>query len=183
MAETLAAILEREPDWERLPSNVPAGIRRVLRRCLERDPRRRLHHIADARIEIEDAANDPEAKGLGSGDGVDSPPRASAWHLDRGAGAGVGRGAGRLVPAPACGGAGAAGRRDHDAADVRSMVLCGITRRAAHRVRGRPRGPTHAVGARPRRARARAPCRARKGRAGHSGRPTAARSGSSRTAS
>ena len=32
----------------------------MLRRCLERDPRRRLHHIADARIEIEDAANDPE---------------------------------------------------------------------------------------------------------------------------
>jgi serine/threonine protein kinase/Tol biopolymer transport system component len=60
LAETLAAILEHEPDWERLPPNVPAGIRRMLRRCLERDPRRRLHDVADARIEIEDAANDPE---------------------------------------------------------------------------------------------------------------------------
>ena len=59
MAETMAAILEREPDWERLPPDVPASIRRMLRRCLDRDPRRRLHHIADARIEIEDAAHDP----------------------------------------------------------------------------------------------------------------------------
>jgi eukaryotic-like serine/threonine-protein kinase len=60
MEETFAAILERDADWERLPPNVPIGIRRTLHRCLERDPRRRLHHIADARIEIEDAANDPE---------------------------------------------------------------------------------------------------------------------------
>ena len=60
VAETLVAILEHEPKWERLPPNVPASIRRTLRRCLERDPRRRLHDIADARIEIEDAANDPE---------------------------------------------------------------------------------------------------------------------------
>ncbi|MEP6918761.1 MAG: protein kinase, partial [Acidobacteriota bacterium] len=60
IADTLAAILEREPDWERLPPNVPASIRRVLRRCLEKDPRRRLHHIADARLEVEDAFNDSE---------------------------------------------------------------------------------------------------------------------------
>jgi serine/threonine protein kinase/Tol biopolymer transport system component len=61
-AETLAAILEREPDWDRLPPAVPVSIRRVLRRCLARDPRRRLHHIADARIEIEDAASEPDAR-------------------------------------------------------------------------------------------------------------------------
>jgi serine/threonine protein kinase len=60
MAETFAAILQRDPEWERLPSNVPVSMRRMLRRCLERDPRRRLHHIADARIEIEDAAEDPD---------------------------------------------------------------------------------------------------------------------------
>jgi eukaryotic-like serine/threonine-protein kinase len=61
-AETLAALLDQEPDWTRLPPNVPAGIRRMLRRGLERDPRRRLHDIADARIEIEDAVNDPEER-------------------------------------------------------------------------------------------------------------------------
>ena len=61
LAETLAAILEREPDWDRVPANVPAGIRRMLRRCLDKDPHRRLHAIADARIEIEDAGSDAEA--------------------------------------------------------------------------------------------------------------------------
>ena len=60
VAETFAAVLQREPEWERLPSNVPAGVRRMLRRCLERNRNRRLHHIADARIEIEDAASDPD---------------------------------------------------------------------------------------------------------------------------
>jgi serine/threonine protein kinase len=54
------AALDRGPDWDRLPPAVPPGIRRMLRRCLERDPARRLHHIADARLEIEDAANDAE---------------------------------------------------------------------------------------------------------------------------
>jgi len=63
--ETIEAILEGHPDWQELPATVPAGIRRVLRRCLEPDPTRRLHHIADARIEIEDAA----ANGA-----VDEPP-------------------------------------------------------------------------------------------------------------
>ena len=63
--ETFEAIVARSPDWERLPPNVPVGIRRMLRRCLDRDPRRRLHHVADARIEIEEAINNPE--------GADSP--------------------------------------------------------------------------------------------------------------
>jgi eukaryotic-like serine/threonine-protein kinase len=61
LAETLQAIFDREPDWDRVPSNVPSGVRRVLRRCLDKDPRRRLHAIADARIELEDAGSDAEA--------------------------------------------------------------------------------------------------------------------------
>ena len=44
-----------EPDWSRLPPGVPPGVRRLLRRCLAPDPTKRLHHIADARLEIEDA--------------------------------------------------------------------------------------------------------------------------------
>jgi Tol biopolymer transport system component len=62
VTETLAAVLEREPSWTALPARVPDGIRRLLRRCLEKDPRRRLHDIADARIEIEDAARTPDAE-------------------------------------------------------------------------------------------------------------------------
>ena len=50
----MAAILEREPEWGALPADTPAGVRRLLRRCLDKDPKRRLHDIADARIEIDD---------------------------------------------------------------------------------------------------------------------------------
>jgi eukaryotic-like serine/threonine-protein kinase len=55
--DTIVAVLEREPDWT--PLSVPAGLRRLLQRCLEKDPNRRLHDIADARIEIDDLLRDP----------------------------------------------------------------------------------------------------------------------------
>jgi serine/threonine protein kinase len=54
-ADTLAKVMEREPYWKALPPATPAGILTLLRRCLEKDPKRRLHDIADACIEIENA--------------------------------------------------------------------------------------------------------------------------------
>jgi serine/threonine protein kinase len=59
--DVLAAILEREPDWTALPQPTPQGIRDLLRRCLAKDAKRRLHDIADARIEIEDSLASPRA--------------------------------------------------------------------------------------------------------------------------
>jgi serine/threonine-protein kinase len=56
-AAVIAAILEREPRWELLPAETPSGVGRLLRRCLLKDPRRRLRDIADARTEIEDLRN------------------------------------------------------------------------------------------------------------------------------
>jgi serine/threonine-protein kinase len=53
VTDTLAAILEREPDWAQLPAGVPAPARRLIRRCLEKDPKRRLRDIGDARYEID----------------------------------------------------------------------------------------------------------------------------------
>ena len=58
LTDTLAAVLEHEVDWEALPETTPDGMRRVLRRCLQKDRHRRLHDIADARIEIEEASNE-----------------------------------------------------------------------------------------------------------------------------
>jgi Tol biopolymer transport system component len=54
VTETLAAILERPVDWTTLPTSTPQGVRTVLRHALEKDPRRRLHDIADARIQLDD---------------------------------------------------------------------------------------------------------------------------------
>jgi serine/threonine protein kinase len=53
ITETLAAILKGEPDWKALPSATPWRVNDLLRRCLQKDPRGRLHDIADARLEIE----------------------------------------------------------------------------------------------------------------------------------
>jgi serine/threonine-protein kinase len=52
--ETLACVLEASPDFARLPPATPPGVQRLVRRCLERDPRRRLRDIGDAKIELED---------------------------------------------------------------------------------------------------------------------------------
>jgi len=61
VTDTLAAIVTREPDWSLLPPGVPAGVRRLLGRCLQKDPRRRLQHAGDARLEIESADEVGEA--------------------------------------------------------------------------------------------------------------------------
>ncbi|MGI8785568.1 MAG: protein kinase domain-containing protein [Acidobacteriota bacterium] len=55
ISDTLAALLREDPDWRALPPETPAKIRDLLRRCLQKDPRQRLHDIADARIEIDEA--------------------------------------------------------------------------------------------------------------------------------
>ncbi len=55
VSDTVAAILEHEPDWSLLPRNTPAQIPLLLRRCLQKDLNRRLHDIADARLEIEES--------------------------------------------------------------------------------------------------------------------------------
>jgi non-specific serine/threonine protein kinase len=57
--DTLVRVLEHEPDWQALPQEIPANIRVLLRRCLEKNPRQRLQHIGDARIEITDTLDLP----------------------------------------------------------------------------------------------------------------------------
>jgi Tol biopolymer transport system component len=55
VTDILAAIVERQPDWKALPSATSPAIRRLLERCLEKDVKRRLRDVGDARIEIDDA--------------------------------------------------------------------------------------------------------------------------------
>jgi eukaryotic-like serine/threonine-protein kinase len=61
VSDTLAAVLKTDPDWTALPPDTPPAIRRLLRRCLDRDRQRRLADIADARLEIDEALGDSPA--------------------------------------------------------------------------------------------------------------------------
>lgn len=53
VAETLAAVLGAKIDWSLLPAGTPPAVRRLLSRCLERNPMRRLRDVGDARLELE----------------------------------------------------------------------------------------------------------------------------------
>ena len=66
VSDTIAAILEREPDWSRLPEATPPNVSRLVRRCLTKDLRRRLHDVADARIDLEDTHADSTAAPVGT---------------------------------------------------------------------------------------------------------------------
>jgi eukaryotic-like serine/threonine-protein kinase len=56
--DTLAAVLDKDPDWGALSDGVPHAVRRLLRRTLAKDVRHRLQHIGDARLELEEVGND-----------------------------------------------------------------------------------------------------------------------------
>jgi Tol biopolymer transport system component len=70
VSDLIAAILEREPDWVLLPDALPSSVVTLLKRCLDRNTKRRLRDIGDARIEIDDAITRPNVRG--------TPARASA---------------------------------------------------------------------------------------------------------
>ena len=59
-ADLLGAVLRQDIDLAALPADTPPAVRRMLRRCLEREPGERLHDIADARIEIRDSLESRE---------------------------------------------------------------------------------------------------------------------------
>jgi serine/threonine protein kinase/Tol biopolymer transport system component len=58
IADTIAAVLERDPDWSALPRETPTTTTRLLRRCLQRDLARRLRDIGDAALDLQDSAVD-----------------------------------------------------------------------------------------------------------------------------
>ena len=65
VSDSLAAILRKDPDWSTLPADTPPMVRLLIRRCLARDPNKRLRDAGDARIELEQAIEDPRVEALG----------------------------------------------------------------------------------------------------------------------
>ena len=59
ISDVMASVLRQEIDWSRLPAGTPASIRRLLQRCLERDPKRRLRDIGEARIALDTHLDEP----------------------------------------------------------------------------------------------------------------------------
>ena len=87
ISDTFVSILEREPAWTVLPAETPASIRTLLERCLRKDPRRRLHDIADALIEIDDRVSRSAAStSVAAAPGAcrHAAPEARAARVDRG---------------------------------------------------------------------------------------------------
>ncbi len=74
-SDTLAAVLKLEPEWNALPAQIPVAVRRLLRRSLEKNRKQRLHDIADARLEIEEALTEPVDQAISVGEPAPRPLR------------------------------------------------------------------------------------------------------------
>ncbi len=76
---TLASVLKSDPDWTALPATTPVSLRRLLSRCLKKDPKERLQAIGDARIEIAEAQSAPGPDGVQAGTARQTSPERIAW--------------------------------------------------------------------------------------------------------
>ena len=61
-SDVMVAVLEHDPDWSRLPSSTPASLRRLLTRCLTKDPRRRLRDMGDVLLELDEASGGGDSR-------------------------------------------------------------------------------------------------------------------------
>ncbi len=96
VTDSMAAILTREPDWKALPAGTPAAIERLLRRCLQKDPKQRVHDIADVRLELEEVGTAPGPGGEpATGRGGDWARRRVVWAAAVALAVAVGYGLGR----------------------------------------------------------------------------------------
>ena len=99
--ETLARVIEREPDWSRLPADTPPAILRLLHRTLVKDPKRRLQSIGDARLELEEGLSAPAEIASTAGKKRSRTTRWALAALALAAAAGLGAVAGRMTrPSP-----------------------------------------------------------------------------------
>ena len=64
VSETLARVIDREPDWDTLPDNVPPGLSNVLRHCLQKNPKKRVRDIGDVSLAMEGAFDTVTARRL-----------------------------------------------------------------------------------------------------------------------
>ena len=73
VTDTLAKILEREPEWDLLPPDTPSALRQQLQRCLTKNPKNRLQSIGEARIAIQELIDNPMAAAVPQSRAVERP--------------------------------------------------------------------------------------------------------------
>ena len=76
---TLAFVMTKEPEWVALPPATPPALRGLLRRCLDKEPKRRLQSIGEARVQIEDLISGASANGV-TGVGTAATPESRLPH-------------------------------------------------------------------------------------------------------
>ena len=79
VSDIITSILSREPDWGELPAKIPPPVRRVLRRCLAKNTKDRLHHIADARIELDEVLSGSAPGDETAAEAVGNLSRLAGW--------------------------------------------------------------------------------------------------------
>jgi serine/threonine-protein kinase len=77
VSDAIAVVLLRDPDWNALPAGTPLYVRRLLRRCLQKDPLKRLPHIGVARLDLSEGAEDAPA--IVGADVTNAPSTAGRW--------------------------------------------------------------------------------------------------------
>jgi eukaryotic-like serine/threonine-protein kinase len=100
VSHTLAAVIMKEPDWDVLPSSLPASVGRLLRRLLTKDPRQRLRDIGDARISLDEVLSGTPEAAPTPGAAVPIWRRAMPWAVGALAAGIVGAAVWILKPAP-----------------------------------------------------------------------------------
>jgi Tol biopolymer transport system component len=114
VTDVLAAVVREDIDWSRLPPETPPGVRHLLRRCLDRDPRRRLQAIGEARVLLSDDPSLPRAESEPKTAAVGPRPGGRAWIVASVVAAAATFAAGWLLkPAP----------RGHESTAVRYLPL------------------------------------------------------------
>ncbi len=78
VSDVLASVLKSDPQWTALPAAAPAALRRLIRRCLEREPKRRLQAIGEARIQLDDLISGVPDDGAAP---ARAPVQSNAWRV------------------------------------------------------------------------------------------------------
>jgi Tol biopolymer transport system component/tRNA A-37 threonylcarbamoyl transferase component Bud32 len=78
-SDAVAAVLEREPEWQALPPSTPPAVLKLLRRCLQKEKDKRLHDVADARLELEELLAGPSPGGSEGGESAVTTGPRTAW--------------------------------------------------------------------------------------------------------